>query len=448
MYEKKVTSIRINPKIWKEIKKYTIDRGMSVSKFVEEFLTIFLSPQLEKGEPSLSARRSDFFWEKDLIDFNTGLLGSNPTRVIGKVIEYLYDVGKYAPSSQKMCERLNKEEDNCRQNLASALGAEADEILFETNTTKSLRLAFNIIKILTKLSTKDTLLTTDLEHNSTNRLLRMESGMNVNKVPLLPLFSKGCEKDEIIELFSSAMNSRTRILFISHIPYLGGKLPVDEIVKVVKECNNDVLCVIDGAHALGQVCINVKRVGCDFYGVGAHKFCLGIPSLGSLYVNMKYLNELSSNGERFPIFDSYAVSKKFRTDEELGTINAIPIIAFNEAYDLLFRYYGIDKVQQRIASLARYFIECTLKNEKTLTMVSPSSPDLVSGVISIAIRNIHSYDEYEGLVEWLENKHRIICKALKKPPCIRVCLHFFVDENDINRFFEVLHEKAAKEFSA
>jgi len=224
---------------------------------------------------------------------------------------------------------------------------------------------------------------------------------------------------------------------------LGGKLPVDEIVKVVKDCNNDVLCVIDGAHALGQLCINVKRIGCDFYGVGAHKFCLGIPSLGSLYVDIKYLNELSLNDDRFPIFDSYAVSKKFRTDEELGTINAIPIIAFNEALDLLFKYYGIDNVQQRIASLARYFLECTHKNEKTLTMVSPSNPDLISGVISIAIRNIHSYDEYERLVEWLENKHKIICKALKKPPCIRVCLHYFNDEADVNRFFEALHEKTA-----
>jgi len=435
----KANSIRINPWLWKEISKYTKDKGMSVNEFAEQLLRIFLSPRLERGETSFSTARSDFFWENGLIDFNAGLLGSNPTRVIGRVMEYLYDLGKYGASSRKMCERLEEEEDTCRRNIAFALGAEVDEILYETNTTKSLRLAYDIIRSLRKLSSADKILTTDVEHNSIKRLFRIESRLRTKNVPLLSLFIKGCDKDEIVELFSSAIDRHTRLLLISHIPYVGGKLPVDEIISVAKECNDDILCIVDGAHTLGHLCINVKRMNCDFYGIGIHKFCLGVPAFGSLYANIKYLEELGLNGERLPIFDTYGVSKKFRTDEELGTINGVAIIAFNEAFNLIFNHYGMERVQQRIISLAKYFLECARKNEK-ITMISPSTPDLVSGVVSIAIKSSHSYDEYKKLTESLEKKHRIICKALKRPPSIRICLHYFNSENDINRFFEVLND--------
>jgi len=433
-----VNSIKINPWLWKEISKYTKDRGISVSKFAEHFLTIFLSPRLERDKPSFSSARSDFFWEDGLIDFNTGLLGSNPTQVIGKAMEYLYDLGKYGASSRKMCERIEKEEDTCRRNLAFALGADVDEILYETNTTKSLRLAYDIIRTLRKLPSTDKMLTTDVEHTSIKRLFRIEAGLKTNEVPLLSLFSKGCDKDEIIELFSSAVDPHTRLLLISHMPYIGGKLPIDDIISVVKECSRDIFCIIDGAHTLGHARIDVKGMHTDFYGVGVHKFCLGVPAFGSLYADIKYLEELSSNGERLPIFDSYGVSKRFRTNEELGTINGIAIIAFNEAFNLIFKHYGIEKVQQRIISLAKYFLKCAHKNDK-ITMVSPSAPDLVCGVISIAIKSGYSYNKYKKLVELLERKYRIICKVLKKPPCIRICLHYFNSENDIDKFFEALN---------
>jgi len=433
----KATSIEIDAQLWKETEKYTKRRGISVSRFVEQFLTIFLSPQLERGEPSFSTARSDFFWEDGLIDFNTGALGSHPTQVVGKVMGYLYELGKYGPSSQKMSEQLKKEEATCRRNLASALGAGVDEILYEANTTKSLRLAYDIIEALTELPSTDNILTTDAEHNSIKRLFTIHSRLRIKKLPLLSLFSKGCDKEEIVELFSSAIDPHTRLLLISHIPYVGGIMPVGEIIKMAKEHNRDIFCIIDGAHTMGQMRLNVKRMNCDFYGVGFHKFCLGVPAFGSLYADIRYLEELNSNSEKLPIFDSYGVSKTFRTDEELGTINGIAIVAFNETFNLLFNHYEIGRVEQRIMSLAEHFLELLHKNDK-ITMVSPSTPGLISGVISISIKGVHSYDEYKKLVEQLENKYKILCKALKSPPCIRICLHYFISENDIARFLEAL----------
>jgi len=440
---KKVTSIRIDPRIWKEIRKYAIDTGIGVGEFVEHLLTIFLSPYLEKGKPSFSTARSDFLWEDGLVYFNSGALATNPTRVIGKVTSYLYELGKYGGSSREMCERLEQEDITCRRNLALALGAEVDEILYEANTTRSLRLAFNISKTFRKLSATDKILTTDFEHDSIKHVLFMEFKSKTKEVPLLQAFRKGYDKNEILELFTSAIDHHSKLLFISHIPYLGGKLPVDEIVEIAMDRNPNTICIVDGAHALGQLRIDVKRINCDFYAVNAHKFGLGLPAFGALYANARYLEELSStrNREKFPIYDSYTVSSKFRTDEELGTINGAAIVSFNEAFRILYDHYGIDRVQTRILSLAKYFVEY-IQKDKTLAPVSPMTPELISGVNCFTINN-YSYDEYSKLVEVLENKYKIICKALKRPPCIRICLHYFNSENDIDRFFEALRKEAA-----
>ena len=257
---------------------------------------------------------------------------------------------------------------------------------------------------------------------------------------MLSGFRKGYDEKEIVDLFNSAIDSQTRILLLSHIPYLGGKLPIADIIDGAKKRNRKIYCVVDGAHALGQIRIDAKEIDCDFYGVGAHKFCLGLPTLGALYAKREYLSELSSDGESLPVFDCYSAPEAFRPNEELGTISGTALVAFNEAYDLLFRGYGIDNIQTRISMLAKYFVECVQQNPK-ISMISPSSPKMLCGVQSIGLKDIDSYEGYAKLARILESKYRIICKAMSRPPCIRICLHYFSTENDILRLFGALNNQ-------
>jgi L-cysteine/cystine lyase len=435
-----MTSINVDSKLLEKIEKYARGSNVSTEDFAQRILEIFVSPISEKGRSSFSTARSDFFWKNDLIDFNTGMIGSSPKRVIGKVMEYLYDLGRNAGSGQKMCNRLEKEEETCRKNFASAFSVGVDEVLFESNTTKSLRLAYDIVSSLKGFSETGKIVTTDIEHDSIRRLLRIESRLKVKEVPLLSGFRRGYDEKEIVDLFDTAVDSQTRILLLSHIPYLGGKLPIAEIIKRAKKRSRNIYCVVDGAHALGQIRIDAKEIGCDFYGVGVHKFCLGMPTLGALYAKREYLNELSSDGERLPVFDCYGAPKAFRPKEELGTISGTALVAFNEAFDLLFRGYGIDNIQTRISMLAKYFVECVQQNPR-ISMISPASTNMLCGVQSIRLRDIDSYEGYTKLARVLESKYGIICKALSRPPCLRICLHYFSTENDISRFFEALNSQ-------
>lgn len=38
MTERKTTSIKVNPQLWKEVKKYCIDKNMGVSDFLENLI--------------------------------------------------------------------------------------------------------------------------------------------------------------------------------------------------------------------------------------------------------------------------------------------------------------------------------------------------------------------------------------------------------------------------
>src|SRR3989442_148475 len=70
--------------------------------------------------------------------------------------------------------------------------------------------------------------------------------------------------DEIVERFAKAMTPRTRIVVFSHITTVTGVvLPVREICQLARK--RGILTHIDGAHAIGQVPLNLHELGCDFY---------------------------------------------------------------------------------------------------------------------------------------------------------------------------------------
>jgi len=49
MPKKRTVSIRVDPELWKEFKKYAIDRGMTVSTLIENFIRNTLEESHHRG---------------------------------------------------------------------------------------------------------------------------------------------------------------------------------------------------------------------------------------------------------------------------------------------------------------------------------------------------------------------------------------------------------------
>ena len=84
-----------------------------------------------------------------------------------------------------------------------------------------------------------------------------------------------------------------RVAVISHIASIPAfVLPVSELIEICR--NHGALSLVDGAHAIGQIPINVSSLAPDFYLSNIHKWMYGPKGTAFLYVRP------SSQLPRFP----------------------------------------------------------------------------------------------------------------------------------------------------
>lgn len=97
-------------------------------------------------------------------------------------------------------------------------------------------------------------------------------GFHYRQFPLgLPVSSQG----HFLERLEQALCPSTRVLYFSHITCLTAlKLPIAEICQLAR--SRGLLTVIDGAHAVGQLELDLGSLQADFYCACLHKW-LGAP---------------------------------------------------------------------------------------------------------------------------------------------------------------------------
>lgn len=163
-----------------------------------------------------------------------------------------------------------------RAALGKYLGAHADDLVYTQNVTVSL----NIVAHSLKLGAGDEVLASDHEYGAmdrTWRFLAKERGFSyVNRPVLLT------SKKDFIDSFWAGVTPRTRVIFLSHITSPTALIfPVQEIIQLARAAG--IITVIDGAHAPGQIPLDLDTLGADFYGGNLHKWLCAPKGAGFLY---------------------------------------------------------------------------------------------------------------------------------------------------------------------
>nr|GMD10669.1 probable L-cysteine desulfhydrase, chloroplastic [Ipomoea batatas] len=112
------------------------------------------------------------------------------------------------------------------------------------------------------------------------------AGGKVIEVPLpFPVKSN----DEIISLFSESLEKgkmnggKIRLAVIDHITSMPSVvIPVKQLVQMCRDEGVDMI-LVDGAHAIGNVEVDMKDIGADFYTSNLHKWFFCPPSVAFLY---------------------------------------------------------------------------------------------------------------------------------------------------------------------
>jgi isopenicillin-N epimerase len=154
-----------------------------------------------------------------------------------------------------------------RAALAAYLGVGRDDLVYFPNPTTAL----NMVARSLTLAPGDEILTTDHEYGAMDRtwsFICRETGAKYVRCPIpLPVTSHA----DFVERFWSQVGPCTRVVFLSHITSPTAlAFPAAEICRRARAAG--ILSIIDGAHAPGQVPLDLTALDADIYAGACHKW--------------------------------------------------------------------------------------------------------------------------------------------------------------------------------
>lgn len=154
-----------------------------------------------------------------------------------------------------------------RQALSAYLNVAKDDLVYVPNATYGANVVANSLK----LEDGDELLTTNHEYGACAKAWQFHSQrrgfqIKVQDVPL-PVPTA----DETVDLLWQGVTPRTKVIFLSHISSATAVIfPITDICSRARE--EGILTVIDGAHAPGQIELDLQAIDPDFYCGNLHKW--------------------------------------------------------------------------------------------------------------------------------------------------------------------------------
>jgi isopenicillin-N epimerase len=224
----------------------------------------------------MSDLRYLFHLRRDVVFLNHGSFGSCPKPVMEAYQQWQLELERQPV--EFLGRRFADLMYDARTALAYFLGAGADDVVYVTNATTGL----NIVAGSLALEPGDEVLSTDQEYGAAERMWevvceRRGARFVRRRVPL-PLQSK----EQVVDAVWSGVTKRTKVLFMSHIaPNTALILPVEELVARARDAG--IISVVDGAHAPGQIDLDLASIGADFYAGNCHKWLMAPKGAAFLY---------------------------------------------------------------------------------------------------------------------------------------------------------------------
>ncbi len=165
-----------------------------------------------------------------------------------------------------------------RAALGEYVTADPDEIVFIPNATTAL----NIVARALPLQPGDEVLGTDHEYGAIDRMWTFICNKRRARYIRTPLDVPIHATADVVDAVWSRVTAHTRVLFLSHITSPTAIImPIAELIARARE--RGIITVIDGAHAPGQIPLDLHALEVDFYAGNCHKWMLAPKGSGFLY---------------------------------------------------------------------------------------------------------------------------------------------------------------------
>ncbi len=215
--------------------------------------------------------------DPDVVYLNHGAFGACPIAVRRAQAEWR-DLAQGNPYAHYGVERPRRLAE-ARAALGRFVGAEPDELAFVPRATTGV----NAVLRGLRFAPGDELVTTDHAYGPTRAALEIVAAAAGARVVVAPVPFPIRSPGDVTEAIVARVGPRTRLVVVDHVVSQTALVfPVAEIVREASDRGVEVL--VDGAHAAGQVPLDLGALGAAYFVGNAHKW-LGVPpSAGFVYV--------------------------------------------------------------------------------------------------------------------------------------------------------------------
>lgn len=303
--------------------------------------------------------------------------------------------------------------DYSRSRLAAVLNCDAPDLAFLPNATT----AVNTVLRSLPFRKGDEILFCSHGYNACrNAILEVCSVSGARPVCVRLPYPLG-DADSLFDLWLEAVTPQTRFALLDHITSPTALvMPVERLVPALQ--NLGVSVMVDGAHAPGQLPLDLRSLNADYYTGNCHKWLCSPKGSAFLHVN-PVLQPLIR-----PLVISHGANS-LRTDRSrfnvefdwLGTVDPTAYLGVGDAIDYLQSVMPLDQRMQHNHDL--------VVAGRTLLLnalgVPPPCPDALLGAMAaiplpsdLSVRE-DSSQRYDPLATWLWQEHRIEVPIIGRP---------------------------------
>ncbi len=228
------------------------------------------------GADPISRAGREYLLRPDIAFLNHGSFGACPRPVFETYQRWQRELA--AQPVEFLGRRLHELLAEAREQLAAYVGTQADNLVFVPNATHGM----NIVARSLRLAPGDEVLLTDHEYGAVERTWRFicgQAGAAYRSQPIpLPMTSP----ETVLDHLWQGVTERTRVIVVSHITSPTALIfPIADICR--RAAAQGIITIIDGAHAPGQIDLNLDALNADFYTGNCHKWLCAPVGAGFLY---------------------------------------------------------------------------------------------------------------------------------------------------------------------
>ncbi len=368
--------------------------------------------------------RSEFLLDPHVAYLNNGTLGPTPKPVLYTLIERYQ---RLASDTGPENTRLSQLAEDVRKKAAAFIGADLDEVALTRNTTEGM----NFIASGLDMKAGDEVLLTLHEHPGGLQPWKLKAkrhGIVLKELKFpLPLNDPAT----VLNIFNDAITPRTKVISISHTTYqTGTMMPVKQLAALARP--KGILTVIDAAHPLGQMRLDMHDIGADYYSMSPHKWLDAPTGTGLLYMRRE------SQDRVWPtvVTSGWDDPKRGASRYDRLSQRAWPLVLAAGAAMDFQTAIGTDRIEGRVRMLHARLRQKISALPGVTVWTSPHA-ELCCALLGFSLPNLNN----QAIVDTLLARHGTYVRTIAYDlNAIRVSTHHYNTEEQVDRLIEGLQD--------